>query len=367
MIFLRRNILAIYQRGARQILSIVVFLFLVGWSQLSNSKSMNLDFLISDLKEWVGAELNVSSGAIKVPALDARTRVGYCEAPIFDFPFANRKTIRARCKSPQWQLFFRISVGNLDSVVIAKKNILAGEIFTELNVAYGSARRSIRGAISDIESVLGKEARSDIKVADVILKTKVAETVVVYKLKQTVPEGGLLDTENTVSFRMNVSNAPPNAFRGPLDLVDRKARQRLHVDKILLNSDILVHSQVVVVSKNISAGTLLDSSMLKLKKIDSKKVVRDQITNIEGLEKRETTRALKAGEPLRLSDTQTALLIKKGDIVVISIGKKGKLMVSASMTALENGRFGQQIKVRNNDSGKVVRGIVSGKNAVEGI
>ena len=367
MIFLRRNILSSFKVGLRQIFSIVILLFLVGWSQLSKSESMDLNFLILDLKDWVGAELNVSSDAIKVPPLDARTRVQYCDTPIFDFPFANRNTIRARCKSPQWQLFFRISVGDLDSVVIAKKNILAGETFTERSVAYGPADRSIRGAIFDLESVLGKEARSDINVADVILKTKVAETVVVYKLKQTVPKGGLLDSKNIVSFRMNVRSAPPDAFRGPLDLTDKKARLRLHANKILLNSDILVHSQVVVVSKNISAGTLLDSSMLTLMKIDSRKVVRDQITNIEGLEKRETTRALKAGEPLRLSDTQTALLVKKGDTVVISIGKKGKLMVSASMTALENGRFGQQIRVRNNNSGKVVRGIVSGKNAVEGI
>ena len=97
-------------------------------------------------------------------------------------------------------IVFRISVGDLDSVVIAKKNILAGETFTELNVAYGPADRSIWGAIFDLESVLGKEARSDINVADVILKTKVAETVAVYKLKQTVPKGGLLGSKILLVF-----------------------------------------------------------------------------------------------------------------------------------------------------------------------
>ena len=89
MIFLRRNILSPNKVGLRQIFSIVTLLFLVGWSQLSNSESMDMDFLILDLKDWVGAELNVSSDVIKVPPLDARTRVGHCDAPLFDFPFAN--------------------------------------------------------------------------------------------------------------------------------------------------------------------------------------------------------------------------------------------------------------------------------------
>ena len=88
---------------------------------------------------------------------------------------------------------------------------------------------------------------------------------------------------------------------------------------------------------------------------------------MRGLEEREVIRTLGAGEALRLSDTRLALLVKKGDAVVISVGRPGAVQVSAAMTALESGRVGEQIKVRNNESGRVVEGIVTGKHTVKGL
>ncbi|MEM9742947.1 MAG: flagellar basal body P-ring formation chaperone FlgA [Pseudomonadota bacterium] len=77
----------------------------------------------------------------------------------------------------------------------------------------------------------------------------------------------------------------------------------------------------------------------------------------------ETRRALPAGSPLDLGGLQPAQLVRRGDEVQLEAGSS-RLRIRALASALQPGRLGQQISVRNLRSGKRVRAWVVGQGRV---
>ncbi|MGR5236442.1 flagellar basal body P-ring formation chaperone FlgA [Vibrio alfacsensis] len=77
----------------------------------------------------------------------------------------------------------------------------------------------------------------------------------------------------------------------------------------------------------------------------------------------ETTRRLRAGQIVNPNSVSSPPLIEKGNEVLLIAGKDG-FSASTKGVALENGKRGQQIEVKNASSGKVVRAIVTGLNQV---
>ena len=81
----------------------------------------------------------------------------------------------------------------------------------------------------------------------------------------------------------------------------------------------------------------------------------------------EVLRDLPAGTPLRRSDLRPSILVKRGQLVQLSVGQSNGFMVSARVEAMQDGRMGEQIKLRNPESGRLLSGVVKGPNAVEGL
>ncbi len=81
----------------------------------------------------------------------------------------------------------------------------------------------------------------------------------------------------------------------------------------------------------------------------------------------EVLRDLPAGTPLRRSDLRPSVLVKRGQVVQLSIGQSQGFMVSARVEALQDGRMGEHIKLKNPESGRTLSGVVRGPNLVEGL
>jgi flagella basal body P-ring formation protein FlgA len=125
--------------------------------------------------------------------------------------------------------------------------------------------------------------------------------------------------------------------------------------------------QVVVAASNLSAGQTLQRDMLKLERLDAEKVSRSHYLEIEGLEGQELVRALRAGDPIRLSDLRQALLVRRGDLVLMTVGSPKTFEISVKAEAMQDGKMGEQIKLRNTESGRTVSGIVTGKGTAKGM
>ena len=91
------------------------------------------------------------------------------------------------------------------------------------------------------------------------------------------------------------------------------------------------------------------------------------LSSIKDVEFAEATRDLRAGEPLHSTDLRRATLVRMGQQVTMIIGEKNSFQVMIQMEALQDGRMGEQVKLKNPESGRQVAGVVVGPNQVRGL
>ena len=81
----------------------------------------------------------------------------------------------------------------------------------------------------------------------------------------------------------------------------------------------------------------------------------------------EILRDVPAGTPLKTTDLRPLVLVKRGQIVQFAVGRKTGFVVTAQLEALQDGRMGEQIKLKNPESGRTLIGVVRGPGAVDGL
>ncbi len=126
-------------------------------------------------------------------------------------------------------------------------------------------------------------------------------------------------------------------------------------------------SQVVVAAINLQAGQVLHPEHLKLEKLDAEKISKAHYLELAGLEGQELVRAVRAGEALRMSDLRQATLIRRGELVVMTVGSPATFQISVKAEALQDGKLGEQIRLRNTESGRTLSAIVTGKGQARGV
>ena len=125
--------------------------------------------------------------------------------------------------------------------------------------------------------------------------------------------------------------------------------------------------QVVVAATNLPAGQVLQRDSLKLDRMEADKVSKAHYVENQGLEGQELLRAVRAGEPIRVSDLRPATLVKRGEMVLMTIGTPATFEISVKAEAMQDGRVGEQIKLRNTESGRTLSGVVTGKGTAKGL
>ncbi len=125
--------------------------------------------------------------------------------------------------------------------------------------------------------------------------------------------------------------------------------------------------RVVVAGSNLLPGQLLLPDALKLEPMDAEKISRAYLLDVKGLEGHELVRAVRAGEPIRTTDIRPAIMIRKGEQVQLVVGKPETFRVMVTLEAMQDGKLGDQIKLRNGESGRTLSGIVTGKGSVRGV
>ena len=125
--------------------------------------------------------------------------------------------------------------------------------------------------------------------------------------------------------------------------------------------------QVVVAATNLPAGLVLQRDSLKLDRMEADKISKAHYLENQGLEGQELLRAVRAGEPIRVSDLRPATLVKRGEMVLMTIGTPATFEISVKAEAMQDGRVGEQIKLRNTESGRTLSGVVTGKGTAKGL
>ena len=124
--------------------------------------------------------------------------------------------------------------------------------------------------------------------------------------------------------------------------------------------------KVVVGRQLLRAGTALTPDMLEEQEIAAPGVDLQAVVSIKDLEYGEMVRDMQAGVPLRSHDVRRATLVKQGQAVILTIGQTGGFAISARVEAMQDGKMGEQIRLKNPESGRIITGVVTGTGTARG-
>lgn len=119
-----------------------------------------------------------------------------------------------------------------------------------------------------------------------------------------------------------------------------------------------------VATRPLRKGEVISGLDVELTKVNGTGIGRDAIENISDVVGQSLTRDVGQGEMFRNSAVVVTPLIKAGARVTL-VFRRGRLEATATGIALEGGAARQEIKVRNESSGKIIAGRVADIGIVE--
>ena len=120
-----------------------------------------------------------------------------------------------------------------------------------------------------------------------------------------------------------------------------------------MNADVTVRRQVVVTRNALPRGQVLGSSHLTTELRDIGRLRQLYLTEVEEALGKALKRPLKSGSVVYPTLLRTPLAVKRGERVSI-VARRGSVRIAAPGESLESGEVGEQIRVRNERSGKTV-------------
>jgi flagella basal body P-ring formation protein FlgA len=129
----------------------------------------------------------------------------------------------------------------------------------------------------------------------------------------------------------------------------------------------VVPKTVVVARRLIQRGSILQPDMLEVVQASPGNADTQLLSSLKDAQNAELTRDIAAGQALRISDIRRAVMVKQGQSVMFSVGNGKEFQISIRMEAMQDGRLGEQVKLKNPESGRQVSGVVSGLNSAKGL
>ena len=127
-----------------------------------------------------------------------------------------------------------------------------------------------------------------------------------------------------------------------------------------------VNRTTVVTRHLIQRGTQLQPAMLEEVSRPTQGLDPQAVSSLQDLIYGEATRDLPAGQVVRSSDIKRAVLVKQGQSALMSVGQDKGFQITIRVEAMQDGRMGEQIRLKNTESGRLLTGTVTGPNAVRG-
>ena len=125
--------------------------------------------------------------------------------------------------------------------------------------------------------------------------------------------------------------------------------------------------QVLVAAVPLQRGMSLSPAHVRLATVDTTGMPANVLEQMSQIVYSEVVRDVRPDTPLRSQDIRPTVLVKRGQMVLMSIGQAQGFQISARVEAQQDGRYGEQIKLKNRDSGRMLTGLVKGPNQVQGL
>ena len=124
---------------------------------------------------------------------------------------------------------------------------------------------------------------------------------------------------------------------------------------------------MVIARRLLQRGTILQADMLEEVQASPGNADTQILSKLKDAQQAELTRDIAAGQALRISDIRRAVMVKQGQMVMMSVGNSADFQITVRMEAMQDGRMGDQVKLKNPESGRQVSGVVTGPNTAKGL
>ena len=321
--------------------------------------------LVDEATSWVSKETGIPRGVIQMSAPDRRVPIERCEKPLrFRFPFrGNQRTVEALCQKPSWKRFIRVKIDAETKVVAAARDLPDGHIINGSELKLVPYSMSIDGSYTDPKVLIGFKLINPVNTDTIINQSMLVNQMAVFTTNRAYEAGELIERAGLT--RVETENPPANALtKWPTGVVT--ASDYLEANHTLSKSNVEQSEYVIVTATNIIRGQVITRNLIS-KTLQPKKQIRAQtLSTFEEAIGLEATRTIRAGTPLSVSDVTAADLVRKGEKVTLVL-TRGVLTITVDTIAMEDGKIGEQVELTNTESGKVIRGIVSGRHQARGI
>ena len=129
----------------------------------------------------------------------------------------------------------------------------------------------------------------------------------------------------------------------------------------------VVLRRAVVASQLLRAGSIASRELLREVDLPAQALDQQAAKSIKEIENSELLRDVAAGAPLHTYDVRRAVVVKQGQSVLLTVGQGNGFSITARVEALQDGKIGDQIRLKNPDSGRLLTGVVTGPNAASGL
>jgi flagella basal body P-ring formation protein FlgA len=125
--------------------------------------------------------------------------------------------------------------------------------------------------------------------------------------------------------------------------------------------------KVIVATQVMRTGSIAKREMLREVELPFQGSESQLIVSVSEAENSEFVREVQPGVPLHTYDLRRAVVIKQGQVVTLTVGQGGGFSITARVEALQDGKIGEQIRLKNPESGRLLTGTVTGPNAARGL
>ncbi|HWV16021.1 MAG TPA: flagellar basal body P-ring formation chaperone FlgA [Cellvibrio sp.] len=135
---------------------------------------------------------------------------------------------------------------------------------------------------------------------------------------------------------------------------------------ILIPVQAIVYRPVAIASRNLQRGELVGEADINISELDVSQYRQGYSKNAEQIIGKELKYPMNKGDAFRDSILDAPIAIKRGDEVSVE-ALAGSIRVITTGTAVSDGRVGQKIRVKNNNSAKILSATVIGAGKVQSI
>lgn len=157
--------------------------------------------------------------------------------------------------------------------------------------------------------------------------------------------------------------APAGGWQLYLRLVDAASVRPAAAD----TSATPVTRKLVVTRRALPRGTLIQPDMVELADVALGPGVSSPLDQVVATHFAELLRDLPAGAPVQALDLRRPVLVRQGQMAVLSVGAGQGFEIAVRVEVLQDGRMGEQVRLKNPESGKNLSGVVVGPNALKGL